>query len=296
MQFGQLNRRRFITPLASAAGSSLTVIVKTTIAIVLAIGTGTSSLALGPDDLESTSCSNESLTFMAWRTFAGRADQARLKGIPNVTKEDFVTRDGRALRGYHLASPTGSAKGYVLVAQGNAQLADWVISVFPPFANALGLDVYVFDYRGYGNSEGKSTIRAIFDDYKSISAYLNTKSYRHHYLYGISFGAVIVMNAIGLGASYDGAIIDSPPAKLSGFGCPTEYDPIVNVPADASKIWIISGLADKHVPAQYVRPLGELVQSRGGKFSETNFGHPLQASWSEWLARIEMFRSHLQGK
>jgi hypothetical protein len=117
MQFGQLNRRRFITPLASAAGSSLTVIVKTTIAIVLAIGTGTSSLALGPDDLESTSCSNESLTFMAWRTFAGRADQARLKGIPNVTKEDFVTRDGRALRGYHLASPTGSAKGYVLVAQ-----------------------------------------------------------------------------------------------------------------------------------------------------------------------------------
>ena len=56
------------------------------------------------------------------------------------------------LQGLHAQPGKGVARGYLLVVQGNAMLADQIITHFDPFARS-GYDVYIFDYRGYGRSE-----------------------------------------------------------------------------------------------------------------------------------------------
>ena len=71
--------------------------------------------------------------------------------------------------------------------------------------------------------------------------------------------------------------IDSSPAELPWYAfCPPEYDPIVNLPPDASKMIVISGGRDTVVDASDVEPLGRAVKARGGEYRrEPIFGHPL---------------------
>lgn len=85
-----------------------------------------------------------------------------------------------------------SPKGYLLIAQGNAILADQILSSFAQFANA-GLDVYIFDYRGYGRSGGKRWLKAIVSDYREIIESLNSLEYSAHRFYAMSFGASLFL-------------------------------------------------------------------------------------------------------
>ena len=63
----------------------------------------------------------------------------------------FTARDGVILSGYKLAARV--PRGYILVAQGNAMLADQLISDLELFRKK-GFDVYIYDYRGYGQIRG----------------------------------------------------------------------------------------------------------------------------------------------
>jgi hypothetical protein len=47
---------------------------------------------------------------------------------------------------------------------------------------------------------------------------------------------VFLLNAIDVGAHYDAAMIDSPPSRISGYGCPRRFDPVENVPQDSSRL------------------------------------------------------------
>ena len=102
----------------------------------------------------------------------------------------FTTRDGRSLGGYKLRAV--APWGYLLVPQGNAMLADQIIGELQFFRN-LGLDVYIYDYRGYGLSEGKSRLKALISDYQEIIRALNAQDYRRRFLYGISMGGISVL-------------------------------------------------------------------------------------------------------
>jgi hypothetical protein len=64
----------------------------------------------------------EPFMFWRWRLLAGSPSQHRLAHIENVERLRFMTRDGVELGGYKLTAQ--HAKGYLLVAQGNAMLAD----------------------------------------------------------------------------------------------------------------------------------------------------------------------------
>ena len=81
----------------------------------------------------------------------------------NIEPLWFTALDGRELGGYKLRA--ANPRGYLLVAQGNAMLADQMMGVLTYFRDA-GLDVYVYDYRGYGLSTGKSRLQAIVSDYR----------------------------------------------------------------------------------------------------------------------------------
>lgn len=109
-------------------------------------------------DLESSVCGvlREPLAFWQFRWVAGAPDARRIRSIREIERLSFTTLDGRELGGYKLRA--ANPRGYLLVAQGNAMLADQIMGVLEFFRNS-GLDVYAYDYRGYGLSEGKSRSR-----------------------------------------------------------------------------------------------------------------------------------------
>lgn len=230
-----------------------------------------------PDDAVAVCGSfREPFMFWLWHKIAGAAGRHGVVNMQGVEPVKFKTRDGITLAGYKLTAD--NPKGYLLVAPGNAMLADHVISDLSAFRDQ-GWDVYIYDYRGYGNSQGKSRLAAIVDDYREIVAHLNSLGYAKRSLYGISMGGVILLNAVGNTSLYTRMVVDSSPARISNLGCPERYDPIAHLPIDGARVMIISGARDSVVSPGQMDELLRIARSRGARIlQDAEFAHPYQDS------------------
>jgi len=246
----------------------------------------------------------EPLIFWLWSSQAGRPGQKRLRGLRNVEDISFTTRDGRILRGYKLAAKGNAgnnlavnAKGYLLVLQGNAILADQILGEFRLYADA-GYDVYIYDYRGYGRSEGKRRLKAMVSDYQEIIASLGSEAYRERLVYAMSFGGILLLDALEAGQSLDRVVIDSSPARLSGYGCPADYDPVNHLPADCSNYLFITGLKDNVVSPAMSREMVEKAREKGATIvAEPDFSHPfMDPDWSIHQRRMKLIADFLLKK
>ncbi|TKI69593.1 hypothetical protein FCU45_05925 [Sulfurimonas crateris] len=219
----------------------------------------------------------EPFVFWIWSSMTPKPESSIVANIPFIEPSQYVTSDGKTLRGYRYSSNNGyantSPKGYILVAMGNTMLSDQMVVMLNSFSQR-GYDVYVYDYRGYANSEGARRIKAIIEDYKEITQTLN-KRYKRKLLYGISLGGAVMLNVIGSGLEYDAAVIDSAPSFLSPFGCPKSIDPLENIPKDASKIFVITAQSDSVLPSSMTSPLRESAKERGAKTLDgEKYEHP----------------------
>jgi len=73
----------------------------------------------------------------------------------------FETADGVKLSGWFV--PSDSTRGVILFCHGNAGNISHRLESIQIF-HRLGLDVFIFDYRGYGKSEGKPTEQGTYKD------------------------------------------------------------------------------------------------------------------------------------
>lgn len=231
-------------------------------------------------DLERSVCGfKEPLAFWLWSRAAGGPDPSRVAGLPNVEEVSLTTLDGRTLRGYKLVSTLAqgdahSPRGYLLVAQGNAMLADQIIGRFQAFAEA-GYDVYIFDYRGYGRSQGRRRLTAILSDYGEIIDYLDAQTYSERRFYGMSFGGIVLLDALKGKAGSRRLVIDSTPSRLSDYGCPGTHDPVNTLPEDGSDLLIITGLQDRVVTPKHSAELLAVAGTRGATvLQDAELGHP----------------------
>lgn len=75
---------------------------------------------------------------------------------------DFVSKDNTKLHGWYC--PSHNSRGTVLLAHGNGgnitHRANWIAYL----QKELKLSVFIFDYRGYGRSEGKPTTEGALED------------------------------------------------------------------------------------------------------------------------------------
>ncbi|MCR4332065.1 MAG: alpha/beta fold hydrolase [Sulfuricaulis sp.] len=216
----------------------------------------------------------EPLAFWLFRRAAGSADAGRVAGIRDIERVTFKAGDGRTLGGYRLRA--AAPKGYLLVAPGNAMLADQIMGELQYFRDR-GFDVYVYDYRGYGLSQGQSRLAAIVSDYREIVARLNTQGYQRRALYGMSLGGIILLNAVGDHGDYSALVVDSSPSRISPLGCPEQYDPINHLPADSSRLEIIAGGRDRVVRPEAIQELLLAAKFRGAQVVQrAEFAHPFQ--------------------
>ena len=87
-----------------------------------------------------------------------------------LTPQEIVASDGARLRGVRLRQP--NARLTVLYFGGNGYTAGkygaWSAAVFAP----LGVDLFIVDHRGYGQSEGKPTAALLASDALTIFDYV----------------------------------------------------------------------------------------------------------------------------
>ena len=227
-------------------------------------------------DIEAAVCGSlrEPFMFWLWHNLAGAANPRRVENIAGAQPVAFKTRDAALLAGYKLAAKNPNA--YLLVAPGNAMLADQLVADLQTFRDR-GWDVYIYDYRGYGNSQGKSRLAAIVNDYVEIIADLNERGYGKRFLYGISMGGVILLDAAGPSHLYTALVVDSSPARISHLGCPESYDPVNHLPEDGARLMLISGARDGVVPPRQMDELIRQARARGAWILEdAEFAHPYQ--------------------
>lgn len=230
----------------------------------------------------------EARAFQGWRAMAQRSPTAR--DVPGYDYEQIIleTSDARSLNGYRIgAKQRGSDRRALLFLQGNAVLADQLRNDLTFFADR-GFDVFTFDYRGYGNSSGRPFLNPIGEDQAEVAAYLRGLGYDQMFLYGISMGGIFGLSPHMPLEVFDAIAVDATPATFPWFAiCPGKYNPISNLPKDASNIMVISGGRDGVVPRADVAPLGREVAARGGIYRhEPGFGHPLMDSARNTRARF----------
>jgi pimeloyl-ACP methyl ester carboxylesterase len=243
----------------------------------VAIGVTASPAMAAPDSPETSVCGfiREPLAFWLFRRAAGSPDAQRVAGIRDIDRIHFETPDKRTLGGYRLRA-RGKPQGYLLVAPGNAMLADQIMGELQVFRDR-GFDVYAYDYRGYGLSGGSSRLNAMISDYREIVAHLNRQNYRRRALYGMSMGGVVLLNAVGAKGDFSALVVDSSPSRISHLGCPGDFDPVKHLPVDCSRFQLIIGERDRVVRPAEMEELMIAVRNRGGKVLERlDYAHPFQ--------------------
>ncbi|WP_051278920.1 alpha/beta hydrolase [Chitinilyticum aquatile] len=125
-------------------------------------------------------------------------------GLP-FERVSFVSRDGTSLSGWFIpavgVADSRAAKGTVVHFHGNAQnmTAHWRFVGWLP---AQGYNVFVFDYRGYGLSQGSPEPKGVFDDANAALDYVRTRKDvdpERLLVLGQSLGGTNAIAAVGAG-------------------------------------------------------------------------------------------------
>ena len=106
----------------------------------------------------------------------------------------FKSKDSTSLHAWHIF-PQEESKGLVFVAHGNAQnlsshFVSWV------WLLKEGYEIFIFDYREYGKSEGKSSIVGSIEDTRAALDYVESVYDSPYVAVGQSLGGTMLLNAL----------------------------------------------------------------------------------------------------
>jgi fermentation-respiration switch protein FrsA (DUF1100 family) len=104
----------------------------------------------------------------------------------------FPSEDGTRIHGWYC--PCDNARAVLLYAHGNAGNLSHRAPLLQYFQNQLRVAVLIFDYRGYGRSEGLPTVDGVLDDARAARKFLSSHT-------GVGQSATVLM-----GRSLGGAV------------------------------------------------------------------------------------------
>ena len=138
-------------------------------------------------------------------------DPVRFRHHP--TDVEFTTSDGVHLHGWYFKSPTRPAKATVLYFHGNAQnLTTHFYGMY--WALDQGVDYFIFDYRGFGLSDGSPSPEGTVKDGHAALDWINQHKdpVTKLILFGQSLGGAVALRVAcesNASTDYDKIIIDS---------------------------------------------------------------------------------------
>ncbi|MBI3988988.1 MAG: alpha/beta hydrolase [candidate division NC10 bacterium] len=179
----------------------------------------------------------------------------------------FKTSDGVVLNGWFVPGKPGSAT--LLWFHGNAGNISHRVENITLLHNLLGIHVFIFDYRGYGRSEGKVSEKGTYRDAEAAYTYLRSRKDLDPskiVFFGRSLGAAVAVE-MALRAQCAGLILESPFTSireianhvfpLVGFLFRTRYDSLSKIKRIRVPLLILHGDQDEIVPFSMGRRLFE---------------------------------------
>lgn len=179
----------------------------------------------------------------------------------------FSSDDGMALHAWFL--PGGAPNRTLIYYHGNAgNMGDRLPKIKQ--LHGIGMNIFIFDYRGYGGSEGLPSLQGVVTD--SLAAYRYVLSREdidpnHIILYGESLGGAMAVQ-VAAQEKFTGLILESTftsllDMKRSAYPfvpdliVPNEYRSIDFIKEVHEPILILHGTADKTVPFEMGKRLYE---------------------------------------
>jgi len=214
------------------------------------------------------------LVWMGQRTLIYFPDRAvpspAVTGLPGVEAVQIPAADGVTLRAWFLPSRSQPPSPAVIVFNGNAGNRAYRSSLAAALGG-LGLSVLLFDYRGFGDSDGSPTERGLHEDARAVRRYLagrsDVRADRLVY-FGESLGTAV---AVRLAVEHPPAamILRSPFTSLVDVGrlhypilpvrwlLRDRFSAIDAIGSVRSPVLIVAGDRDRIVPLEQSRELFE---------------------------------------
>ncbi len=181
---------------------------------------------------------------------------------------EFATADGERLHGWWVQR-RAPALGHVLLCHGNAgNVGDRVLHA--AVLTAVGFDVLVFDYRGYGHSSGRPGEQGTYRDARAALACLldqvEVDASRVLY-FGESLGAAVVLE-LAIEHPPAGVVLLSAFTSIRDMGrehygliptalVPDAYPSLRLIPKLRAPVLVLHGEDDAIVPAEHAEALFE---------------------------------------
>jgi pimeloyl-ACP methyl ester carboxylesterase len=176
----------------------------------------------------------------------------------------LAAADGVRIHGWYVHTPEPAPKAVILLCHGNGgNLYNW-LGLAEVFAE-LGFDVFLFDYRGYGDSEGSPDEEGTYLDADAAWSHLVSERKipaARIVIYGRSLGGAVASHLAAAHAP-GGLIVDSSfttirefamekyPRLLVRLGLTYEYDNVANLGKIRCPVLVIHGRDDELVPLRH---------------------------------------------
>ncbi len=173
----------------------------------------------------------------------------------------FPAADGTELHGWFVPAREGAASATLVWFHGNAGNISDRLENLKIFHDSLEVHIFLFDYRGFGNSDGKISEKGTYQDAEGAWTYLQSRSDvdpKKMVFFGRSLGASV---AVELALRYPpaGLILESPflsvPAMARsiiplplGRLFKTRYDSLAKIPQVRVPLLVLHGDQDTIVP------------------------------------------------
>ncbi len=221
----------------------------------------------------------------------------------------FRASDGVRLHGWRV--PPKEADGPVLLwAHGNAGNLSHRAENIARIQEELGAGVFIFDYRGFGKSEGRPSEEGLYADGRAAYDWLSERAAPEHvFLFGRSIGAAVAVKLAAEGRRTRGLILESPfentvvmgkkmfPFLPVGWLFSPKFDASSMIPKVEVPVLILHGDRDYIVPHAQGMRLYEAARARHKRFftikgaghNDTYLegGAPYWRAWRDFLKNPE---------
>ena len=218
---------------------------------------------------------------------------------------NLVAEDGVAIHGWFL--PVEGSRFTVLVCHGNAGNISHRLDRALLMHGKLKTDVFLFDYRGYGRSQGTPDEAGTYRDGRAAYRYLVQDrgiAPEKLILFGESLGAAVALQ-VALDAPCRGLVMESPFASIPemarsvlpfwplGSLLRTRYDNLAKVGRLKVPLLVLHGERDRTVPFAQGRRLFEAAPSPKHFFAIPGADHNDtyliggEAYWEAWRGFLE---------
>jgi uncharacterized protein len=214
----------------------------------------------------------------------------------------FTAADGVQLHGWLIPGRTPTT---LLYSHGNAGNISGRVAIARLLVDQLGVGVFLYDYRGYGKSEGTPTEAGLVSDALGARAALLREGVAAQNIvyFGRSLGAAVTID-LALAHPPRGVVLEAPFASVRAMAATvlpggswmfrTRWDSLAKIPNLRAPLLVLHGDADETIPLAQGRAIFDAAPEPKTFYSIWAGRHyDMQAKWSEYWAVWRTFLASL---